>query len=191
MHSGIQANMAKPSRSTLFSPVRRFDVLILLVSMAFALPVPGATSAPPKIAVFEFELEDVSAAGAKSKVESTADLSRMQTVTSEARRVLMESGRYSLVDTTDVSAEAVKERTLRNCNGCDAGIASTLGADLSLIGVVTRVAQTEYYVSLQITDTKTGKIVSQQNAFFTGADDAWASGVRLLLKHGILADPPR
>ena len=164
-------------------------ILVFLMTTAFALPVQGATSARIKIAVFEFELEDVSAAGAASRVESAADATRMKAVTGEARRVLEDSGRYSLVDTAGASAQAVKDRALRNCNGCDAGIALTLGADLSLIGVVTRVAQTEYYVSLQITDAKTGKIVNQQNAFFTGADDAWASGVRLLLKHGILADP--
>jgi hypothetical protein len=164
-------------------------MLLLLANTALAFPAQGSISTPLKIAVFEFELEDVSAAGAASKVESTADLSRMQNVTNEARRVLKESGRYSLVETAAVSAQAVKERTLRNCNGCDSAIALSLGADLSLVGVVTRVAQTEYYASLQITDTKTGKVVNQQNAFFTGADDAWASGVRLLLKHGILAGP--
>jgi hypothetical protein len=75
---------------------------------------------------------------------------------------------------------------LRNCNGCDAAIALKLGAEQSLIGLVTRVANTEYYASLQITDTRTGKVVHQQTAFFTGAEDAWASGVRLLLKHGVL-----
>jgi Protein of unknown function (DUF2380) len=171
------------------SVIRPFGILIFLVNTTLAFPAPGAISMPLKIAVFELELEDVSAAGVASKVESAADLSRMQTVTSEARRVLKESGRYSLVDTAGVSATAVKERMLRSCGGCDSGIALTLGADLSLIGVVTRVAQTEYYVSLQITDTKSGKVVNQQNAFFTGADDAWASGVRLLLKHGILAEP--
>lgn len=64
-----------------------------------------------------------------------------------------------------------------------------LGAERSVIGVVTRVANTEYYVSLRITDTRTGKVVNQQTAFFTGAEDAWASGVRMLIKHGVLADP--
>jgi Protein of unknown function (DUF2380) len=189
MHSVVNMRPAAAIRRNRFSyAIQPLGILVFLVTTAFALPVPGATSTPTKIAVFEFELEDVSAAGAASKVESAADLFRMQLVTREARRVLRESGRYSLVDTAGVNVEAVKERTLRNCNGCDSAIALTLGADLSLIGVVTRVAQTEYYASLQITDTKTGKVVNQQNAFFTGADDAWASGVRLLLKHGVLAD---
>jgi hypothetical protein len=190
MQAVANVNITASCRRNRFSSaVRPIGILIFLVNTALTFPALGATAAPVKIAVFEFELEDVSAAGATSKVESAADLSRMQTVTSEARRVLKESGRYSLVDTAGVSAEAVKQRTLRNCGGCDSGIALSLGAELSLIGMVTRVAQTEYYASVQITDTKTGKVVIQQNAFFTGADDAWASGVRLLLKHGILAEP--
>ena len=190
MHTNVKVKIATPlGTHSFFSALQPLGILTLLMNTALVFPVQGATSTPPTIAVFEFELEDVSAAGAASKVESAADVLRMHTVTNEARRVLKESGRFNLVDTSGVSAEAVKQRTLRSCNGCDSAIAMTLGADLSLIGVVTRVAQTEYYASLQITDTKTGKVVEQQNAFFTGADDAWASGVRMLLKHGILADP--
>ena len=83
----------------------------------------------------------------------------------------------------------MKERSLRNCDGCEAAIALKLGAERSFVGVVTRVAQTEYYVSMRIMDTRSGKVVNQQTAFFTGADDAWASGVRMVLKHGVLADP--
>jgi hypothetical protein len=164
-------------------------LLILLLSVAPAAAVRAANSPPLKVAVFDFELEDVSAAGAMAPGETADDLTRMQAVSTEARRVLVQSGRYSLVDTNGVDAEPVKKRSLRNCNGCDAGIALKLGAERSLIGVVTRVAKTEYYVSLLMTDTSTGKVVSQQTAFFTGADDAWASGVRMLIKHGVLADP--
>jgi hypothetical protein len=162
---------------------------VLLLGVAFfpGLAADVAKSPPIKIAVFEFELDDVSAAGASSKGETAADLTRMQAVTGEARRLLAQSGRYSVVDATGVDAQPVKERTLRSCNGCDAAIALKLGAEQSLIGLVTRVANTEYYASLQVTDTKTGKVVHQQTAFFTGAEDAWASGVRMLLKHGVLA----
>lgn len=113
----------------------------------------------------------------------------MQAVTAEARRVLTQSGRYSLVDTRGVEAEPIKDRSLRNCDGCDAGIALKLGAEQSFVGVVTRVTNTDYYVSLRITDTRTGKVINQQTAFFTGADDAWASGVSFLIRHGVLVDP--
>jgi hypothetical protein len=162
---------------------------VLLLSFAFlpALALDADKSSPVKIAVFDFELEDVSAAGASSTGETASDLTRLQAVTGEARRVLAQSGRYSLIDTNGVDAEPVKKRSLRSCDGCDAGIALKLGAEQSFIGLVTRVAQTEYYVSLRITDARTGKVVNQQTAFFTGADDAWASGVRMLIKHGVLA----
>ena len=190
MHSVVKIKPAMPTRRDLSSAtIHLLGTLVFLVATALACPAQAATPTPVKIAVFEFELDDVSAAGAASKVESADDVNRMKAVTDEARRVLTASGRYTLVDTAGVSAQAAKDGTLRNCNGCDAGIALQLGAERSLIGVVTRVAQTEYYVSMQMTNTKTGKIVNQQTAFFTGATDAWASGVRLLIKHGILADP--
>jgi hypothetical protein len=152
---------------------------VLFAALTPALPAPAA--APPlKIAVFDFALEDVSAAGAASMGDAAADSTRMHAVTEEARRVLAQSGRFSIVDTNGIDA--------RPCDGCDAAIGLKLGAERSLIGVVTRVAKTEYYVSLRFTDTGTGKVINEQSAFFTGADDAWASGVRMLLKHGILAD---
>jgi hypothetical protein len=163
-------------------------LLLALVPALPALPAPAATSPSVKIAVFEFELEDVSAAGAASMGDAAADSTRMHAVTDEARRVLTQSGRFSIIDTNAVDAQPVKDKLLRNCDGCDAAIALKLGAERSLIGVVTRVAKTEYYVSLRITDTGTGKVINEQSAFFTGADDAWASGVRMLLKHGVLAD---
>ena len=167
---------------------RVLAIAILLAGLTPAPPVPAATSPSVKIAVFDFELEDVSAAGAASMGDSAADSTRMHAVTEEARRVLAQSGRFSIIDTAGVDAQPVKDRALRNCDGCDAAIALKLGAERSLIGVVTRVAKTEYYVSLRFTDTGTGKVVNEQSAFFTGADDAWASGVRMLLKHGVLAD---
>jgi hypothetical protein len=182
----LEISLMPIPRNRFSSAIQPLATLVFLVAAALAYPARGAAPTPVKIAVFEFELEDVSAAGAASKVESADDVARMKAVTDEARRVLTASGTYTLVDTAGVSAQEAKDGTLRNCNGCDAGIALQLGAERSLIGVVTRVAQTEYYVSLQMTDTKTGKVVNQQTAFFTGADDAWASGVRLLIKHGIL-----
>jgi hypothetical protein len=165
----------------------------LLLFSVSCVPIPAMSAGTPpvvrKLAVFDFELDDVSAAGALASGESADDSARMQAVTGEARRLMAESGRYSLIDTHGADAAPVKEKSLRNCDGCEAAIALKLGADRSLVGVVTRVAQTEYYVSLRVMDTRTGKMVNQQSAFFTGADDAWASGVRMVLKHTVLADP--
>lgn len=165
----------------------------IVVVLTVAMPSSSlrAQTTPVKIAVFEFELEDVSAAGALSNGETAGDLEKMQAVTGEARRVLEQSGRYRLVDAGGVDDEPVRKRSLRNCDGCDARIALKLGAEQSLVGVVRRVAQTEYYVSIRVTDTATGEVINQSSAFYTGSDDAWKSGARSLIRRSVLAPPAK
>ena len=70
--------------------------------------------------------------------------------------------------------------------GCEAGIALKLGADESLLGIVRRATQTDYYVVIQIRDARSGKLLDQQGANFAGGQEGWASGVRMLIKHQIL-----
>jgi hypothetical protein len=110
----------------------------------------------------------------------------MEKVSVAARQMLAKSGRYLLVDGSDANALPVREKSLRNCEGCEAGIALEAGAEQALVGVIRRVTQTDYYVQIQITDAKTGKVLNQQSANFAGGPDGWASGVRMLLKHQVL-----
>jgi hypothetical protein len=110
----------------------------------------------------------------------------MEKVSREARRMLAESGRFILVDVSAIDAAPVREKALRNCDGCEAGIALQAGAEQALVGVVRRITQTDYYVVIQITDAQTGKVLNQQAANFAGGPDGWASGVRMLLKHQVL-----
>jgi hypothetical protein len=153
---------------------------------------PGSAVEPPpprptvvKLAVFDFELEDVTPA-ASLLGQSTSNEGIMENVSSEARRMLERSGRFILVDVSKIDAAPVKAKSLRNCNGCEAGIASQVGAEQALLGVVRRVTQTDYYVLVQISDAQTGKVLNQQDANFAGGPDGWASGVRMLLKHQVL-----
>jgi hypothetical protein len=154
-------------------------------------PAGAAVEPPPprpavvKLAVFDFEMEDVSPA-ASLLGQSTNNDAIMEKVSSEARRMLERSGRFMLVDVSNIDAEPVKAKSLRNCNGCEAGIASQIGAEQALLGVVRRVTQTDYYVLVQISDAHTGKLLNQQDANFAGGPDGWASGVRMLLKHQVL-----
>jgi len=153
---------------------------------------PGAPVDPPpprpsvvKLAVFDFELDDVSPA-ASFLGQTTSNEAVMEKVSSEARRMLAESGRFFLVDVSKVDAEPVRAKSLRNCDGCEAGIALQAGAEQALIGIVRRVTQTDYYVLIQISDAQTGKVLNQQEANFAGGPDGWASGVRMLIKHQVL-----
>ncbi len=49
-----------------------------------------------------------------------------------------------------------------------------------------RATQTDYYVTVQIRDAHTGKLLDQQSANFAGDESGWATGVRMLMKHQVL-----
>jgi Protein of unknown function (DUF2380) len=170
---------------SILSAIGSIGVLLFSVAHFSAFAADAEKSLPVKIAVFDFELEDVSPASTYLG-KATSNDAMMEKVSSEARRVLAQSGRYSLIDVSKVDAKPVSEKSLRNCDGCEAGIALQLGAEQSLIGVVRRVTPTDYYVVIQIRDARTGKLFNQQEANFAGSDDGWASGVRMLIKHQIL-----
>jgi hypothetical protein len=124
--------------------------------------------------------------------QTTSNEAAMEKVSSEARRMLAQSGRFMLIDVGNVDTDPVKAKSLRSCEGCETAIALRAGAEQALIGVVRRVTQTDYYVVIQISDTQTGKVLNRQEANFAGGPDGWASGVRMLIKHQVLepADEP-
>ncbi|WP_038956451.1 DUF3280 domain-containing protein, partial [Bradyrhizobium japonicum] len=136
-----------------------------------------ATPAPVALAVFDFELEDTTAASAGASAAS--DASYLAEVTGSVREALGQSGRYRIVD---AGGEAVKPRALRDCGGCEAAIAQKLGADQSLIGVVRRVSRTEYTLGFQVRDARTGAVLSRgDSGLRMGADYSWKRGaVRLV-----------
>jgi len=155
---------------------------------------PGAPVDPPpprptvvKLAVFDFELDDVTPA-ALLLGQAASHEAVMEKVNKEARQMLEQSHRFILVDVSKIDAEPVKAKSLRSCNGCEAGMALQAGAEQALLGVVRRVTQTDYYVLIRIMDAQTGKVLTQQDANFAGGPDGWASGVRMLLKHQVLAE---
>jgi hypothetical protein len=160
---------------------------VLMLHLALAPTFAAQTAKPPvKLAVFDFELEDVSPGASYASV-TNGNAATMEKVSSAARQVLAQSGRYSLMDVSKVDAKPVRDKSLRNCGGCEAAIALQLGAEQSLIGIVTRATQTDYYVTVVIRDARSGKALDQQSANFAGGDDGWASGARMLIRHQVLA----
>jgi Protein of unknown function (DUF2380) len=171
---------------------RVLPIVSVLAALA-AATIPAALTAeepnssePVKLAVFTFELEDASP-DAVLLGKSTDSTTTMEKVTESARRELAQSGRYKVVDVSAADEKPVADRSLRNCDGCEAAIALRLGADQSLLGVVIRATQTDYYVLVRIRDARSGKIVNQQEANFAGSTEGWPSGARMLIKHQILA----
>jgi hypothetical protein len=169
----------------------RASLLSVGAALICALATPSSPAradapAPVKIAVFDFELEDFSGGGSLIG-ETPEDGRQLKLASNEARQLIEESGRYSLVDVSNVDAEPVKARSLRNCNGCDAAIASKLGADESLVGVVKRISRMEFVVGFQIRNARDGAIVfDKQTDLRMGANYAWSRGVASLVKNGLL-----
>lgn len=152
-----------------------------------AEPEGASRQSPIRIAVFDFELEDASPAAALGQATSSA--AEMARVSAAARQELEQSGRYRVIDASKLDAKLLAGRSLKDCGGCEAGLALRLGAEQALIGVVRRVTQTDYYVTILIRDARTGKIIDQQEGNFAGGQEGWASGVRMLIRHQILVNP--
>lgn len=164
--------------------IRPMVVIALGIAIAPVL-ARAAEAAPVKIAVFDFELEDLSPSAALLS-KPTASASAIDSVSNAAREELTHSGRYIVIDASKVDAKSVEQKRLRDCGGCEAGIAQQLGAQESLIGLVTKVTQTDYYVVIRIRDARTGKILDQEEANFAGDEEGWATGVRMLIRHQVL-----
>jgi hypothetical protein len=153
-----------------------------------ALATRAETAPPIKIAVFDFELEDYSAGGGIIG-ETPEDIAQLKRATDEARQLLAQSGRYSLVDVSHADAEPAKTQSLRTCSGCEAEIAHKLGADQSFVGIVARSSRTEYAVGFQIRDARDGSLVfKQQTEMRMGTNDSWNRGVIRLMKNTLLGN---
>jgi uncharacterized protein DUF2380 len=142
----------------------------------------GAPQTPIAIAVFDFELDDVTPASSLLQ-QTTSTAAALQKVTDAAKRALSRSGRYRVITPANTPPQPAR---LQDCNGCEAAMALKLGAQQSMIGVVRRATQTDYYVGISIRDARTGKLVDEQSANFAGGEEGWASGVRMLLDHQVL-----
>lgn len=161
--------------------------MLLCATLLPTFAATADTSPPLKLALFDFELEDFSA-GASFLAGNPADSEQLKSVTDEARRLIAQSGRYTLVDISSADAPAVTEHWLRKCDGCDAGIALKLGAEQSFVGIVTRISRTEYTVRYQIRDARTGSVISnKQTDLRMGADYSWSRGAAWLIKNRLLA----
>ncbi|WP_051661123.1 DUF3280 domain-containing protein [Bosea sp. 117] len=167
----------------------RAGLVIGLALLSASPALRAAESVPTKIAVFDFELNDRSAGGGVI-AEDANDRTNLKAASELARKMLEASGRYSTVDTAAAVAGIASAGGVRACNGCDSALARDLGADQSMVGLITRVNRTEYTMQIMVRDARTGAVVS--NAFTglrMGANYAWPRGVKWLMDNRLLAAP--
>ncbi len=142
---------------------------------------------PRRIAVFDFELDDKSG-GAGIIAKDAIDIENLRESTAEARRMLLASGHYIVVDTGGIAGDVASAGGIQGCNGCEGALAKRLGADQSMVGVVTRVNRTEFTLQILVRDAATGTVVSNDfTGLRMGANYAWPRGVKWLMTNKILA----
>jgi hypothetical protein len=169
----------------------RYIAFLLFPAMLLTGPMAAATAetaapARVKIAVFPFELEDFSA-GAAYVAPDEIDREQLRLATEEARRLIAASARYQIVDVDVATEPAAKAGKLRDCDGCDAKIAADIGADRSMVGIVTRITRMEYTVTYKIRDASSGKLLDvKQTDLRMGANVAWSRGARWLIERRLL-----
>lgn len=175
------------------NPGLAFADCVLTASLVAALSLfaPQVSKAagpdPVKIAVFDFELKDTSAGGGIIDRDAI-DIENMKMSTEQARRMLLASGRYSIIDTGPVAGEVTSAGGIQNCDGCDAPLAKKLGADQSMVGVITRLNRTEFTLQILVRDAKSGTVVSNDfTGLRMGANYAWPRGVKWLIEKKILS----
>ena len=163
----------------------RAAVLAFLLAVLLASPVAAGKT---RIAVFGFELIDTSIEGEVSggRVD---EQERLVMISDQLRRTLKESGRYTLVNIAPMRDRNEQAGMLHGCNGCEADIARTLGAEISMAGTVQKVSNLILNINLYMRDATTGKLLRTHSVDIRGNTDAsWSRGVSYIVRNQLLAD---
>lgn len=160
------------------------------VLAAFALcaglwqPVMAEQAVPA--AVFDFELIDTSLEGEMSG-ERADEQQRLKMISDQLRRQLGESGRYVVVDEAPAADAVADAGYLHGCNGCEAGIARSLGAEVAITGTVQKVSNLILNINIYLRDANSGKRLRAMSVDIRGnTDKSWSRGLSYLVRNRLL-----
>ncbi len=161
-------------------------------SMVFAAavlagPMPAAAAddgaAPAKAAVFDFQLANLG-----QLPPTDADKARLPRLSDMLRQLLTASGRYQVVSTEAMTAEA-NEFNLRSCGGCADDVARKAGARLAITGEIQKVSDLILNINVYFKDVDGSKPEQAYSVDIRGDnDDSFDHGVKYLVKHNILKE---
>jgi hypothetical protein len=159
---------------------------VVFLGLVCMLPIPaGAASAAA--AVFDFELIDTSRQEQLAPPDAE-HLARLSAASAQLRKKLAASGRFTIVDIAPVVAEA-RASNLQSCGGCDVDLASRVGAELAVTGLVRKVSNLILNMMIFVRDVKTGNNVAVAQADMRGdTDETWQRAVDWLVRNRLL-DP--
>ena len=164
-----------------------------IVIFALALAVlPAAARAAEKAVVFPFDLIDQSQQfeiGLMPKGIDPEEKRRLLVITEELVRLMKESGRYDIVDSTPIAKDIDDKSPMYKCNGCEDDLAKKVGADFAFIGTVRKASDVLFTVSIYVRDVKNEKVVRQGSSEIYGNTDAmWLRAVNYIVDRRLYAD---
>jgi hypothetical protein len=160
---------------------------VLLVLGGLLSGVAGA-SEPRQVAVFDFELIDTSLEGEVAGVRPD-ESQRLILISDLLREKLAASGRYAVVDQTAAAVQIEDAGYLHGCNGCEAKIARTLGAELAFTGTVQKVSNLILNINIYVRDATSGKRLRAMSADIRGnTDKSWSRGLSYLVKNRLFKE---
>lgn len=159
----------------------------LSVLIAFSLLTSApARAAPPKVAVFDFELVDTSLQGEVDGPRPD-EQDRLMRAGDQLRKALAESGRFVVLDIAAVNA-AAHGSNLQACGGCELQYAQQIGADLAITGVVQKVSNLILNMNAYLRDVHTGQLITSMSVDLRGnTDESWSRAMSYLLRNRLLA----
>ena len=160
-------------------------LLTALMIVLGMLSVP-ATAQDRSAAIFDFELTDTSRDN--QLAPHSAELrTRTAEVSERLRKRLAESGQFVIVDIAPVAKEA-QASNLQSCGGCDISLASKLGADLAITGMVHKMSDLILRMMILVRDARTGAVLAVAQASMRGdTDETWTRTLDWLVRNRLLA----
>jgi hypothetical protein len=167
---------------------RKSGLSLSLMTVAMLTAAPSAAQPTKDIVVFDFQMMDSSAAAGIIPPDDL-DAKYLAEATEVAKSYLQAQGAYTIVDAKPASADVAKAGTLLNCNGCEAKIASKLGGELAMTGIVNRISRTEYEILIRVVDAGTGaRVAAGYTGLRMGANHSWPRGAKWLMERRVMAD---
>lgn len=158
-----------------------------IVALALALTlIPGGALAGQKAVIYPFDLIDQAQQfeiGVMPKEIDPEVKRRLGVITEELTKLIKESGRYEVVDSTPIAAEIEEKSPMYKCNGCEDDLAKKVGAEIAFIGTVREASDVLFTVSIYIRDVGAEKVIRQASSEIFGNTDAiWLRAVHYLVE---------
>jgi hypothetical protein len=162
----------------------------VLAALAFTClsAVDASAESGRKAAIFTAELDDPMLPYGRKPPPAT--LKRLDLITDELRKMLVDKGGLESVDLAPQAEEIKKQAPLFKCNGCVPDIAKVLGADYAVTTVAEKGGPQLFNLSVTIAEVASGKVVRKGIVVINAnSDDDWAHAARSIVKNRLLAEP--